>query len=323
MYPMLPGPAPEKKIDQQKIIIDIVVIVFLFLALLVALQYFHFIFLRDVPVIGNWLMDVYEQVFGVPKILIVHGDDSVGDWQKLDNRLREEVIFASQDIDVNDISPQLLARFSLVIVEDAKTIKRDYLQHFNDYYEKGGNIIWVGDAGTRGEVTHNDGTLVKVESGWDRKAVCINPEKNAAGNYTLCSCQNDTKIMVNNKETPNPKCKFLFYNSDLHFQYMLGLDSYLRYKTVDKPEMSIKDRYNWMVRGILPSFQLNETKEVALVSMAGSSANKVATVTVDKEEFPAIVAMDSPGAFGMMIYFAYPPEHTMEILKPVVERLRY
>ena len=95
-----PPPAEDQSRYQAKLIINMVVAVFLVIGLLLVLQYFHFLYLRELPLIGNWLMDIYERVFGVPKVLILHGDDSLGDWTALRDGLSQRLIFFSEDVDV-------------------------------------------------------------------------------------------------------------------------------------------------------------------------------------------------------------------------------
>ena len=101
MYP-IPPPADESRY-QAKMIVNVVVIVFLILGFLIMLQFFHFVFLKDIPLVGDWMLDIYEKIFGAPHILIVHGDDSIGDWNQLKIDLSREVIFVSEDLDLTSV----------------------------------------------------------------------------------------------------------------------------------------------------------------------------------------------------------------------------
>jgi len=311
MYP-LPEQAEETQ-NQAKLIVNIVVVAFLVIGLVLVLQHFHFIFVGDIPLVGDWFLEMYERIFGPPHILILHGDDSIGDWLTLRNTLAEELIFISEEIDVQQAGSQLsilLPRYSLVVVEDCRTMDKAMLINLDDYVKGGGNLIWVADAGTRGDVMH-DGKVLAKQGGWDRDLVCINQRT-----LTTCNCSTVSQ---------DSDCKFLADEAEqkkVTFSNRIGAG--FRENVLTKQlAMHIVDRSHWSVVGLLENFPLpgvDRFTEVSAKYKAGLLSN---LITEDGSTYPGIITQDQFGAEGMVVYFAYPPEHTMEILKPLVERLRY
>lgn len=312
MYAALP-PAEDKSAEQVKLIVNMVVAVFLIIGFMLVLQYFNFIYLRDIPMVGGWLMDVYERVFGVPKVLILHGDDSIGDWVLLQERLSKKLIFFSADVDVRRFDAgigNVLSQYGLVIVEDAKTLDKDKLLNLMDYVKGGGNLMWVGDAGTKGVVEH-EGDIIKNQTGWKRKLICIKE-------VTFSECDCDTV----GKE--GSTCKFLrdpAEQREIDFRDVLGTHYHGNVGVV-KPTLEIVDKGHWSVIGIRTSFVLENLTNVTNITNMFDTA-LVANIIYSDDTFPSVVVNDMPGSWGAVIYFGYPPEETMEIVLPLVERLRY
>ena len=306
-----PPPADESR-AQAKLIINMVVVVFLLIGLLLMFQYFSFIYLRDIPLIGGWLMDIYERVFGVPKVLILHGDDSIGDWTELKSKLSTKLIFYSEDVDVRRFSAglgQKLTQYGLVIVEDAKRMDKDKLINLDDYVQGGGNLIWVGDAGTIGYVEY-DGKVLANQTGWTRSIVCIDERTLAT-----CSCKTVSS---------NSTCKFLPDEAEqlrMDFSATMGVD-FVRNVVGDAPRLEIVDRSHWTAAGINLTFSIPGTNKITKVTNSYDSA-LVANVKLKDKMYPGVIVNDPPGAWGAVVYFAYPPEETMEVLLPIVDRLRY
>jgi len=311
MYPL--PPQAEETQNQAKLIVNIVIVVFLVLGLLLILQHFHFLFLGDVPVLGDWLMDMYERIFGPPHILILHGDNSIGDWVTVRNRLAEELIFVSEELDIRTAGSELkilLPRYSLVIVEDCRTMDKTILLNLDEYVAGGGNIIWVGDAGTIGDVTYN-GQQIARQGGWDRDIVCVNKQ-------TMLSCNCSTVKAGSDCIVQDDKAE----QTKLTFSNRLGV-SFLENVEASEPVMNIVDTRHWVVLGLLRSFTLKNVDLFASVDPKYDAGRLANIVDDDGKIYPGVVIQDKFGSSGMVVYFAYAPEETMEILKPLVERLRY
>lgn len=310
---MYAPPAADEGRYQAKLIVNMVVAVFLVIGLLMVLQYFNFLYLREVPLIGGWLMDLYERVFGVPKVLILHGDDSLGDWTAIRDGLSQRLIFFSEDIDVRKFGAgmgQKLSQYGLVIVEDVRRLDKDKLINLQDYVKGGGNLIWVGDAGTTGTVEFGDYVLAE-QTGWTRDVVCIDEISR-----NPCSCKT-----VGEEEST---CKYLPQDSEqeaIDLSNILGV-TFEKNELAINPELEIVDRSHWSVVGIKPKIELTKVNKITSVFNVYSSA-LVANVNIGEDPYPGIVVNDPPGSWGNVVYFAYPPEETMEIVLPLVQRLRY
>ncbi len=309
MYPI----PMDKSSQQARLIVNMVVVVFLLIGMMLVLQHFHFIYLRDVPVVGDWMMDIYERVFGAPKVLILHGDDSVGNWETLRDNLAERLIFYSDDIDVRKFGAgagQVMSKYGLVIVEDAKQLDKDKLLNLQDYVKGGGNLIWVGDAGVLGTVSYED-TLIVNQTGWLRKQVCID-----ANSLAVCDCKNVGKEGSNCKLLPGEA-----EQTTIDFTTVIGT-SFVKGLTVSSPEFEVVDRGHWSVAGIRGRFNMANVTEATAVENKYTTA-LVANLNVGDKAYPGVIVNDQPGSWGMSVYFAYPPEETMEVILPIVERLRY
>jgi len=313
------APPADQGQRQAKTIVNLVVVVFLIIGLFLVLQFFHFMYLRDVPVIGNWLMDLYERVFGVPQVLIVHGsvsDDSIGDYVKLQQVLQEKLIFYSEDVDISDFSSgfgSLLKKYRLVIVEDVQTMDKDKLVNFDDYVKGGGNLLWVGDAGTKGIVQYK-GMAFANQTGWTRAIACINE-------ISMLECDCTTVKQ-------NSTCKFLPKSEDSgvgdieeDFTGILGVD-FEKNIIGNVPKVEVVDTDHWSIIGIKKYFDLSTVNKITSVSTV-YSASLVANINMTNKAYPGVIVNDQIGPWGSVVYFAYPPEETPEILLPLVKRLRY
>lgn len=105
--------------------------------------------------LGEGYCQVYWGIFGTPKILIVYGDEGIGDPSKLESEIETIWRLPVQKIDVNSISEEMLFRYDLVIVERARQIPTAKMKIFNDYMMKklDGRLVWVGDSGTFGSLS--------------------------------------------------------------------------------------------------------------------------------------------------------------------------
>ncbi|MBT4870947.1 MAG: hypothetical protein HON47_05210 [Candidatus Diapherotrites archaeon] len=97
--------------------------------------------------------ELYEAVLGSPRVLIVHGDEGLGDPDTLKTILQDPQGVGVNAVDISHISRISLGnlkRYRLVIVEKARTISAEQLQMFMDYStQSDGRLVWIGDAGTK------------------------------------------------------------------------------------------------------------------------------------------------------------------------------
>lgn len=132
-------------------IIALVVLIFILLFLLAN---FGYIRACDVP----GFKDIYYSVKGYPQTAMISGDwdlrlpDSqagMGNPELLRNTIIQRTHIFPAKINLEDLKTGgILDRYQLVIVERAKQIDTSTLQSFRDYVQKGGQLVWIGDAGT-------------------------------------------------------------------------------------------------------------------------------------------------------------------------------
>jgi len=93
---------------------------------------------------------VYYGVKGYPHIAIVSGSDGIGNPEELRNVIVERTHVFPMELSVTDLlTGGVLDNYDLVIVEHAKTMDSRALASFKDYVQKGGKLVWIGDAGTK------------------------------------------------------------------------------------------------------------------------------------------------------------------------------
>lgn len=104
--------------------------------------------------IPGW-RDIYDPVYlaisGKQEMLIVHGNDGLGNETELARLIRDPRYVGKtvQTRHVSLLSAGNLTEYDVVIVTHAKTLSTKQLQYFIDYANAGGKLIWTGDAGTK------------------------------------------------------------------------------------------------------------------------------------------------------------------------------
>lgn len=97
--------------------------------------------------------DVYEAVVGSPRVLIVHGNEGLGNPDELRLFLQDPNLVGANAVDIahiDTISAGNLRNYRLVVVTKARELSMEQLNMFMDYVLKpdvSGRLIWVGDAG--------------------------------------------------------------------------------------------------------------------------------------------------------------------------------
>ena len=97
--------------------------------------------------------DVYESVIGGPRVLIVYGNEGLGNPEELRLILQDPALVGVNAVDIahiDTVSLGNLKNYRLVIVEKARELSMDQLQTFMDYVNKpeiAGRLVWVGDSG--------------------------------------------------------------------------------------------------------------------------------------------------------------------------------
>jgi hypothetical protein len=140
-------------------------IILVFILLFVSAN-FGYIRACEVPVFDQ----LYFSVKGYPQMAIVSNWDldspdsvaGIGNPEVLRSTIIDRTQQFPAQLYVEDIlTSGVLDRYQLVIVERAKEIDTSTLQAFRDYVQKGGQLVWVGDAGT--SLGTNDYVCQQVE----------------------------------------------------------------------------------------------------------------------------------------------------------------
>ncbi len=140
-----PPAAPEKK---ENPLVQLGILLVLLAGLSFALIYFNVVPCGFYSQAG---CDIYYSIVagGKPKILIVHGNEGMGDPEFMAQTLRSPRINASVNIrELGLVTLPLLAEYQLVIVERARRMSIGQIKMFQEYAARGGRIVWIGDAGT-------------------------------------------------------------------------------------------------------------------------------------------------------------------------------
>jgi hypothetical protein len=247
--------------------------------------------------------DAYELVMGSPRVLIVYGDEGLGNPDLLKQYLQDPTIVGAESVDtqyVNILSLGNLKNYELVIVEHSRQISYEQLQMFMDYVNQGGRLIWVGDSG--------------VEKSYDEV-------QNISDINALSTLDDNPWVRVEKTGT-----------------YMLNFDEFLSLQYVDN-YCNEKDCVDELFRvGVLipeptrnhplifgastkTEFKIANERDFAIVNQIPNSPNSNIVMSVDfggniigKENkigrsVPLIV---TSGLGERIAYYAYPPEYLVQ-----------
>lgn len=119
--------------------------------------------------------DAYDFVLGPPNILIVYGDEGLGEPELLKTYLQDPRYVGALSVSlqhVDRVTIGNLKQYKLVIVEHARKLSADQLFMFMEYVNRnGGRLVWVGDSG----VEFGDGEVREVSDVNNAKKIADNP----------------------------------------------------------------------------------------------------------------------------------------------------
>ncbi len=180
----------DEKLKQN--IVHLAILLVLLLALVATLIFTGILGCNIVP--GG--CELYYTVLkgGAPQILIVHGDEGLGDYTKLEALFNEPDLLRARakSMDIEKISYGNIIEYDLIIVEQARKICSDKLKIFMFYVNSGGRLVWTADAGTElcsGEVSGNtsqtDEFLLESQRTEGKEAKIIGPWARKEGDDQL------------------------------------------------------------------------------------------------------------------------------------------
>ena len=294
--------------------------IFKIIILVVLLAIFSFVIVHfnvvSCNVFTNTGCDVYYSLVsgGKPQILILHGEEGMGNPEFLFDVLRGPKFSARVNIkSMEIISLPVLTEYQLVIVEKAKEMSNDNFKMFQEYVARGGKLIWVGDAGTTSVkeesdlnyfLTHSQRSTAgedKFIGPWAR----VDGDKqvsfdyllgvNYKGNYcNLIECRE--KELVGNID-------FIDQDEELVKGLSQGLGFYGNFSVVSINNDSYQETLAFLEHG--SNLLATPSEEYFWLTKERNNFGKT---------FPLIVVS---GFGGRVVYYAFPPEYVVSDKMPL------
>ncbi len=187
---------------------------------------------------GASYCDIYYALFGKPSILVVSDPTGpgMGDPVALTRYLEDVKRLNVRTITIDQLSPGMLDKYDVVIVEHARDIPTSKLKIFYDYVINGmGRLVWIGDAGTvvgsRDQICKElDYTVKWTDSQGTKETsktadICIGPsDLNLYGNFTTSEFSLSAKTGLYDKawESLSQMCSDAFGGHLVHVKYAQG-----------------------------------------------------------------------------------------------------
>lgn len=136
----------------------VLILIALIVALLFLLANFGYIRACEIPGFSS----IYYAIKGTPKYAFITGNDGSGNPELLGSVLASEARVFPMMIPAEYVTDTaVLDPYQVVIVEHAKTMSTQTLSTLQQYVQKGGRLVWIGDAGTK--LGENDYVCEKVK----------------------------------------------------------------------------------------------------------------------------------------------------------------
>ncbi|MCD6229603.1 MAG: hypothetical protein J7K00_02260 [Candidatus Diapherotrites archaeon] len=264
----------------------------------------HIVSCRAIP----GFCGVYESFFGKPDVLIVYGDDGMGDERVLYDTFVKRLNVFPESMHVKIISPGYLEKYELVIVTHAKTMSVQQIKSLMDYALKGGRLVWIGDAGTGFPQGESPVYLDDIEQ---------------------CVQEPSKPLDCPEHELLNPWVR-KDSNRVYRLDYLLNSEV-IGYFSQDpnyfSGKMQIPDRSDPLVKGISSDLSLKTNFLVVKLTDVGqfeAGRKIVATVTTNasfekdglkySDPFPVIIS-SGVGGGKRVVYYAFSPEELVKSQK--------
>ena len=171
----------------------VIMFVVLVILLLGIVTWMGFVRCNQIPGWCQVYDPLYLSLTGKREVLIVYGDDGIGNPQELQKRLRDPRIVGviADTTHISRVGAGNLQNYDLVIVERARTMSTQQLQYFIDFVDAGGKLVWTGDAGTK--MAAGDEQLFEDDLDVNAKHTALSPWARRLGKNTV---RFDTVISV-------------------------------------------------------------------------------------------------------------------------------
>ncbi|MBS3057206.1 MAG: hypothetical protein J4415_01100 [Candidatus Diapherotrites archaeon] len=238
---------------------------------------------------------------GEPSVLIVMGDDGLGDAELLQQAMQDpsHLGVRAQIAELAYTSIGNLRKHDLVIVTHAKSISTKKLKMFADYVTTGGRLVWTGDAGTAYARDENKDVFLYEDD------LDLNAAHDAFGPWAR---KKGDEVV--------------------RFDYVLGVKYRTNYCEVKKCEnepltyigkLEAPDRFHRLVNAIKPGlvlhgdFSIVEALDDATITNVLNVNYQSNLIGSDGEDygrtFPIIIASAPTGVGERVAYYAIPPEN--------------
>lgn len=260
----------------------LVILAVLLIVLLIIVTKFKIVHPSAVPgwqgVYCNYIEQKHSQ------IAIITSNTGDGNAQSLYTLLsNERPDLRFQLVKTRDLSPQLLTRYELVVLEQARDVSFKAIDSITAYLDKGGSLVWTGNSLSNQQPDSQDITEAKRRN---------ETEKNFSSKY-------------------NGKWESYYdYYMDASRREGFGefgenfIGSYLKTESMQKPSLKIILDDHMLVSGLVKDLPLKEGAKVTEVN-PGSGLALIANIPTNKEdeEIPAIIEQKY---VGKILYLAVP-----------------
>jgi len=277
----------------------VLVLIILILVLLVVLTKFQVVHCSQIP--GNWCEIYCTQIMrSKSTVALISGDEGIGDPRSLKNLLEKTRVYTPvTPIQASALTQGTLKNFDLVIIERAKRMSTLQVRAIEDFVNRGGTLILIGDAASEQYVDRYD--LL-----W------------AAGQNT--SFYQDLVLRGVTPESQEWKDAWKSVEYSEWYDYLLRANTtrigFGRLSSVVAAEFDRTENVsgnvtldgvflNHMVyRGIVGEYPI-DINNFAVVTMNPSAVTLIAMLNKDGKDYPAIFETKYA---GRILYFAFPLE---------------
>ena len=298
----------------------LIILVILVVVLLVVLTKFQWVHCSQIP--GNWCEIYCTQIIrSHSRVALISGNEGIGVPRELQNEIKRVRPYTYlEPFPESSLSAGLLKNYDLIVLERMQRITFKQSQAIRDYVNRGGSVIWIGDAASKYYVDQIDaaeevrrimdelekkGVFEQLLAGKGviTKSVGLIKASDIPENSTLEDVKKivEEKYAVDSVDNLVNKTKGFGPLSDI-----IGA-KYVETKTVNKTlELQIITYDHLITKGLLGRFDFNPGQYV-VVSENPARVTKLASIKDGENEYPAILETRYS---GKVIYVAYPLEKT-------------
>ena len=290
---------------------NLIVLALLIVVLLVVLTKFQWVHCSQIP---GWCGIYCDTIMrSHSRVAMIYGEDGTGSAAALENVIREyRPQTYIEPLSADMLSTNALKNYDLIIMEHMRTLSSRQSQAIMNYVNRGGTLVWVGDAASahyydpydlQYAFTQNETFYAELEADLVKRNL----------NETLNSTYAQSRISAFEK-TPYAVILANKDNLTIGFSNMSVVIAARYVKTEPLPKnsnLSIISRDHMLVRGLNPNIAMPVVNFTIVNINPAAPVELIASVkTPDKKTYPAIFETRYA---GRIIYFAFPLENLQSI----------